>query len=109
MNSRHGNRKLQLHLPPPSLTPDGITIRTTAPLNPTWQWARSPDKGTWFDINGATSASYIPDATDDNGKYLRVTASYTDGHDAGKTAVGISGQSGAGKAGHQRSTRVPDN
>ena len=72
------------------IDPDGITIRTTAPLNPTWQWARSPDKGTWFDINGATSASYIPDATDDNGKYLRVTASYTDGHDAGKTAVGIS-------------------
>ena len=53
----------------------------------TWQWATSADRSTgWTDISGETSASYTPVAGD-AGKYLRATASYTDGHGASKTAV----------------------
>ena len=61
----------------------------------TWVWAGSSDwdasaeTGTWSDISGATSASYTPVA-EDVGKYLRATASYTDGHGAGKTAQAVS-------------------
>ena len=56
----------------------------------TWVWERSPNKSTWTAISGATLASYTPVAAADSGKYLRVTASYTDGHDSGKIAVGVS-------------------
>ena len=66
------------------IDPDGSVTGTT------WVWERSPDKGAWTTITGATSASYTPDATDDDGKYLRATASYTDGHGSGKSAVGVS-------------------
>ena len=66
------------------IDPDGGVTDTT------WKWERSPDKGAWTTITGATSASYTPDATDDDGKYLRVTASYTDGEGSGKSAVGVS-------------------
>ena len=65
--------------------PDGSVSGTT------WQWASSSDgdpAGTWDDISGATSASYTPVAGD-VGKYLQATASYTDGHGSGKTAVGV--------------------
>ena len=66
----------------------------------TWQWAShaAPTDGTtapaadsedWSDISGATDASYTPDAAD-NGKFLRATASYTDGHGSGKTAMAVS-------------------
>ena len=40
------------------------------------------------DIKDATNAGYTPVAADDNEKFLRVTASYTDAEGSGKTAVG---------------------
>jgi hypothetical protein len=44
-----------------------------------WLWERSTDQDSWSAISGAESASYTPvDA--DGGKYLRATASYTDGY-----------------------------
>jgi len=57
----------------------------------TWQWATSSSRtGTWTNATGtgATSATYTP-ATADVNKYLRATASYTDGQGSGKTAHGI--------------------
>ncbi len=50
----------------------------------TWQWARSGDRSNWTDI--ATGETYTPTQTDDEGNYLRATASYTDGEGTGKTA-----------------------
>ena len=61
------------------LDPDGVVG------DPAWTWARSADGETWEAISGATGASYTA-ADDDAGHYLRATASYTDGHGAGKTA-----------------------
>ena len=58
----------------------------------TWAWENSSNGSTnWATATGtgATSASYTPVAAD-SGKYLRVTASYTDGHDPGKTAQKVS-------------------
>ena len=56
----------------------------------TWQWARSDAKdGTYTDIGGATSASYMPVAGDEN-MYLRATAMYTDGHGPGKIEMAVS-------------------
>ena len=64
--------------------PDGNISATT------WVWASSTDGSTnWSSISGATSASYTPVAAD-VGKYLRATASYTDGHGAGKSAQAVS-------------------
>ena len=64
--------------------PDGDITGTT------WQWARTMDMAAgWDDIPGATDAAYTPVATDD-GYYLRATASYTDGHGSGKTAMAVS-------------------
>ena len=60
--------------------PDGNTVGIT------WLWEISPDENDWTAITGATSDSYTPVA-DDESKYLRVTASYTDGQGPGKTAV----------------------
>ena len=57
----------------------------------TWQWARDNTTGGTFDdiISGATSESYTPvDA--DTDMYLRVTASYTDGHGTGKSTSAVS-------------------
>ena len=52
----------------------------------TWQWSRADTKnGSYSDVNGATSASYTP-VDDDVDKFLRATASYTDGEGSGKTA-----------------------
>ena len=53
-----------------------------------WQWAESADQSAWDDIQGATVAAYTPVAGDVD-KYLQATASYTDGHDSGKTAEGV--------------------
>ena len=50
----------------------------------TWQWA--DDGG---DIDGATSASFTP-TNDQVGETLTATASYTDGHGAGKSREGQS-------------------
>ena len=58
--------------------------------NLTWQWATSQNgSSNWATISGAASARYTPVATD-VGHYLRVTASYTDGHGAGKSAQAVS-------------------
>ena len=56
----------------------------------TWQWASSDamDVG-YTDIEGATSASYMPVEADVN-MYLRATAMYTDGHGPGKSASEVS-------------------
>ena len=52
-----------------------------------WQWAR-PDAmdGAFTDIDDAMDASYTP-VDDDVEMYLRATASYDDGHGAGKSAM----------------------
>ena len=52
---------------------------------PVWTWERSAGRSAWIVISGATEAAYTPVAAD-AGHYLRVTASYTDGHGSGKTA-----------------------
>ena len=50
-----------------------------------WKWERSlSSSGGWELITGATSSSYTPAATDE-GYYLRVTVTYTDGYSAGKS------------------------
>ena len=55
----------------------------------TWQWASSSDRSTWTDIDGATSETYTPVA-EDEGKYLRATAEYTDGEGSSSTAEAVS-------------------
>ena len=74
-----------------TLQPQEATVLTATLTDPdgsiadvTWQWARSTNRRTWTDIEGATSsggvtATYRPVA-DDVRSYLRATASYTDGH-----------------------------
>ena len=72
---------------------NAVTARVADPdgnvSNEMWAWARSPDKNTWTTITGAVSASYTPVAADFE-KYLRATATYTDGQGTGKTANGVS-------------------
>ena len=53
-----------------------------------WQWQLSGDRNDWSDIAGATAASYTPVAADE-GRFLRVTASYTDGHGPDKDAATV--------------------
>ena len=87
-----------------SLSPDQPQVGTemTATLadpddsisGTTWQWASSSDGSTnWNNISRATSTdtmrAYTPVA-EDEGNYLRATASYTDGHGAGKSAQAVS-------------------
>ena len=61
---------------------DGVDVDSV-----TWQWASSSDgMDPWTNISGATEASYTPVIADD-GNYLRAMASYTDGHDSGKTEM----------------------
>ena len=56
----------------------------------TWLWASSTNgNSNWVTINGAASATYTP-VDGDVGNYLRATASYTDGHGAGKSAQAVS-------------------
>ena len=64
-----------------------------------WVWERSDNAdGPWAQVSGATAATYVPRA-EDEGKYLRVIASYTDrrspGNEADKEADGVSGRVGA--------------
>ena len=54
----------------------------------TWTWERLAARNSWSAISGANASSYTPAAAD-TGKFLRVTAAYTDGHGAGKTAVKV--------------------
>ena len=54
--------------------------------NVSWQWVKSHHGSTgWNDIQGATSASYIPGQSDED-VYLRATANYDDAVGAGKSA-----------------------
>ena len=54
---------------------------------PTWQWSRSGTRnGSFTAIVDAVSASYTP-VEADKAFFLRVTASYSDGHGASKTAT----------------------
>ena len=81
----------------------GIEIRADTPVDPdggvtgvTWQWERADNDvftTNAADIKDATNAGYTPVAADD-GKFLRVTASYTDAEGSGKTAVGVPNQAG---------------
>ena len=85
-----------------TLTTDTGTIQARAevtaaledddiPTGVTWQWARSPNGRTdWVNIQGATLAAYTPTLEEDRGRYIRATASYTDGHGPNKTANAVS-------------------
>ena len=56
----------------------------------TWAWERSTSRtSSWTTIDGAASASYRTDDADAD-HYLRATASYDDGEDAGKSASVVS-------------------
>lgn len=60
---------------------DGLTQATIA-----YQWQRSTDNSTWVNITDATYRTYnVTDA--DGGKYLRVTATYTDDEGTVETPV----------------------
>ena len=50
-----------------------------------WQWQSSTGRSDWSDIVSATTRGYTPAASDE-GRSLRVTASYADGEGGGKTA-----------------------
>ncbi len=64
--------------------PDGSVTATT------WVWERSTSStGPWSTIGGATSDAYTPADADLN-RFLRVTASYTDGEGSGKAAEAVS-------------------
>ena len=89
-----------------TLTTDTATIQArvevTAELEdddkPTvvrWQWSRSPNGRTdWVNISGANSATYTPTLEEDQGNYIRATASYTDGHGPNKSANAVSSRVG---------------
>ena len=56
----------------------------------TWSWAGSPNgSSSWTPISGETSATYTP-VTADVTRFLRATASYTDGEGSGKSAQVVS-------------------
>ncbi len=62
-----------------------VTDLDGAPTDVTWEWQRDDNQGTedapsttGVEIKGATMAAYTP-TKDDEGKYLRAIASYTDG------------------------------
>ena len=54
-----------------------------------WQWARSRDKTTWTEIQGATSPRWSPEPEDVD-MYLRATVTYSDKFGPGKTASAVS-------------------
>ena len=64
--------------------PDGGLSRVS------WAWERSADGDVWSGIPEATSRIYTP-VDGDAGHYLRVTASYTDGHGPSKSATAALG------------------
>ena len=71
----------------------GVAITAEEPVDPdggvtnvSWQWERSSDgSDPWTAINGETSASYTPVASDE-GNFLRATASYSDAQGPRKSA-----------------------
>ena len=60
--------------------PDGVTGAVA------YSWERSASRSAWVTITGANTASYTPAAAE-TGHFLRVTATYTDGHGADNTAT----------------------
>ena len=60
--------------------PDGVSGMVT------YQWERSAGRSAWTDIVGETASSYTLTSAE-TGHFLRVTATYTDGHGSGKTAA----------------------
>ena len=62
--------------------PDGESSEVT------WQWATLADTALWTAIRGATSDSYTPTA-DNEGRFIRAVATYTDAFGSNKTAIGI--------------------
>ena len=89
-----------------TLTTDTGTIQARVPVTAaledddrprgvTWQWSRSPNGRTnWANIVGARSATFTPTLETDTGRYIRATASYTDGHEPNKTANAVSSRVG---------------
>ena len=68
----------------------GLTDPDLVDTITSWSWHRSTNNnGGWTIISGATGSAYTP-GNDDEGNYLRATASYEDGHGAGKSASGVS-------------------
>ena len=61
---------------------DGVSVEG-------WQWARSRDRRTWTDIEGATSPRRSPEPADE-GMYLRATVVYVDKFGPNKTASAVS-------------------
>ncbi|MCY3918285.1 MAG: cadherin domain-containing protein [Chloroflexi bacterium] len=60
------------------------------PTSVTWAWARSPNGRTdWVNLVGVTGSRYTPTLVD-AGKYIRATASYSDGHGSNKSAAKVS-------------------
>ena len=75
-------------------TPITASLTDLDGINPgqTWQWASSGSQSgayTPLSGHGATSATYTPQSRDAD-KWLRATASYTDGQGASKTALAVS-------------------
>ena len=55
-----------------------------------WHWSQSPNGRTdWANISGETGTTYTPTDAFER-RYIRATASYTDGHGSLKTARGVS-------------------
>ena len=54
-----------------------------------WLWEHSPDRASWTTVGRSASGVYTPLAGD-VGSYLRATASYGDGADAGQSAEAVS-------------------
>ena len=65
-----------------------------------WEISSDGSNG-WAAITGGTTASYTP-VSGDVGKFLRVTASYSDGEGNQQDCAGGGAQRGAGCAGDQR-------
>ena len=79
---------IELSFPQPQVG-TALTATLTDPddgvMGETWTWEKSSDQTNWAVIAEATSNSYTP-VEGDVGNYLRVTASYTDGHGPDKSA-----------------------
>ena len=75
--------------------PDGVASGTI------WQWQRSADRTTWTSVDGVGASThtstYTPVQADVN-RYLRVTATYTDGHGSNKSAQAATGGHGGGRS-----------
>ena len=76
---------------PQAETPLAATLGDDdGPFGTMWQWYRTSSRGSaGTEIDGATSPTYIP-VGDDVGRYLRVVASYDDGHGDDKSAAAVS-------------------